>query len=193
MQMYRLSMILQNNLEIFLGIRTKEHILQRYEISSMPHVLCSFVLTCLKNVLIQVEWLWTDKGAVSKNVYAVGTCIEVFFYIPIYGDGLLFSVVFYILLDGIYQFPVLVWEGVRGTFGQHVIVRFGDADVEGTFAGLCSDVFHDGEVYFELHDVFHFLGSLAAFVGGLHRDVGGVQLCGKRHCLGYEWNFQELG
>ena len=75
-------------------------------------------------------------------------------------------------------------EGVRGTFGQHVIVRFGDADVEGTFAGLCSDVFHDGEVYFELHDVFHFLGSLAAFVGGLHRDVGGVQLCGKRHCLG---------
>ena len=139
MQMYRLSMILQNNLEIFLGIRTKEHILQRYEISSMPHVLCSFVLTCLKNVLIQVEWLWTDKGAVSKNVYAVGTCIEVFFYIPIYGDGLLFSVVFYILLDGIYQFPVLVWEGVWGTFGQHVIVRFGDADVEGTFAGLCSD------------------------------------------------------
>lgn len=83
----------------------------------------------------------TDKGTVSKNVYAVGACIEVFFYIPIYGDGLLFSVVFYILLDGIYQFPVLVWEGVRGTFGQHVIVRFGDADVEGTFAGLCSDVF----------------------------------------------------
>ena len=53
--MYRLSMILQNNLEIFLGIRTKEHILQRYEVSSMPHVLCSFVLICLKNVLIQAE------------------------------------------------------------------------------------------------------------------------------------------
>ena len=97
---------------------------------------------------------------------------------------MLFSVVFYILLDGIYQFPVLVWEGVRGTFGQHVIVRFGDADVEGTFAGLCSDVFHDGEVYFELHDVFHLLGSLAAFVCGLHRDVGGVQLGGKCHGLG---------
>ena len=28
----------------------------------------------------------TDKGTVSKNVYAVGACIEVFFYIPIYGD-----------------------------------------------------------------------------------------------------------
>ena len=69
-------------------------------------------------------------------------------------------------------------------FGQHVIVRFGDADVEGTFAGLCSDVFHDGEVYFELHDVFHLLGSLAAFVCGLHRDVGGVQLGGKCHGLG---------
>lgn len=53
--MYRLSMILQNNLEFFLGIRTKEHILQRYKISSMPHVLCSFVLTSLKNVLIQAE------------------------------------------------------------------------------------------------------------------------------------------
>ena len=69
MQMYRLSMILQNNLDFF--------------------------------VLIQAEWLRTDKGTVSKNVYAVGACIEVFFYIPIYGDGLLFSVVFYILLDGI--------------------------------------------------------------------------------------------
>ena len=57
-------------------------------------------------------------------------------------------------------------------------------DVEGTFAGLCSDVFHDGEVYFELHDVFHLLGSLAAFVCGLHRDVGGVQLGGKCHGLG---------
>lgn len=60
----------------------------------------------------------------------------------------------------------------------------GDADVEGAFTGLCSDVFHDGEVYFELHDVFYLLGSLAAFVGGLHRDIGGVQLCGKRHGLG---------
>ncbi len=41
--MYRLSMILQNNLEFFLGIRTKEHILQRYEISK--YAAC-FMLFC---------------------------------------------------------------------------------------------------------------------------------------------------
>ena len=48
--MYRLSMILQNNLDSFLDRRTKEPVLLRHTVRIAPHGLCPFALLPLKKM-----------------------------------------------------------------------------------------------------------------------------------------------
>ena len=59
------------------------------------------IFFCAENWLFQGETLGTDHSSVGEDVYAVGAGGKIFFHIPEYGDGLFFSVVLDVFLDGV--------------------------------------------------------------------------------------------
>ena len=90
----------------------------------------------------------------------VASCVQELFDIPIHRYVLFLAVIFYIFLDGIYQFAVFIRECIGIAFAQYAVVRFGDTDVEGAFACFGGYVLDDCRVDFQLDDVFYLLAFL---------------------------------
>ena len=139
----------------------------------------TFLFSILR--LFQCEGVASNHSAIGKDVHIVSSGRQIFFYIPINGDGLFFAGVFNVFLDGVLQIAVFVFECVRFALAQDFIARLGDAYIEGSFACLCGDVLDNGERYGQLLHVLHLVCFFASFVLGLYSDVGYIELCRQSH------------
>ena len=70
----------------------------------------------LSYYLFHAERLLSYHCSISKHIDIICSGRKEFFYIPIYGNGLFFTGVFYIFLDGISQLTVFVIECIRFVF-----------------------------------------------------------------------------
>ena len=110
----------------------------------------------IRTGLLHGKRLLADQGSFRKDIDLVGSCRQIFLYVPVDGDGLFFARVFDVFFDGISEVFVFVGERSR-IFGQYFAVGFGQLNINGSLSRLGGDVLDDGKAD---GDAFHPAHSL---------------------------------